>query len=111
MRPIWNGMISFGLVNIPIGLFTAVNDRPFQFHFLHEKDDGRIRNKRVCEECGAEVSYKDLVRGFEYEKGEYIVLTDKDLIALLWNRTNTSRLPSLSVRMRSIPCFLTGPTI
>lgn len=72
-------MISFGLVNIPVGLFTAVKERPFQFHFLHQKDQGRIRNQRVCEECDAEVSYKDLVRGYEYEKGRYAVLTSKDL--------------------------------
>jgi DNA end-binding protein Ku len=79
MRAIWNGMISFGLVNIPVGLFTAVKERPFQFHFLHQKDQGRIRNQRVCEECDAEVPYKDLVRGYEYEKGRYAVLTSKDL--------------------------------
>lgn len=79
MRAIWNGMISFGLVNIPVGLFTAVKERPFQFHFLHQKDQGRIRNQRVCEECNTEVEYKDLVRGYEYEKGRYAVLTNKDL--------------------------------
>jgi DNA end-binding protein Ku len=78
MRAIWNGMISFGLVNIPVGLFTAVKERPFQFHFLHQKDQGRIRNQRVCEECNTEVEYKDLVRGYEYEKGRYAILTDKD---------------------------------
>jgi DNA end-binding protein Ku len=72
-------MISFGLVNIPVGLFTAVKERPFQFHFLHQKDQGRIRNQRVCEECDAEVEYKDIVRGYEYEKGRYAVLTSKDL--------------------------------
>jgi len=78
MRAIWNGMISFGLVNIPVGLFTAVKKRPFQFHFLHEKDQGRIRNQRVCEKCSAEVEYEDLVRGYEYEKGRYAILTSKD---------------------------------
>ena len=88
MRAIWNGMISFGLVNIPIGLFTAVKERPFQFHFLHQKDQGRIRNQRVCEECNTEVEYKDLVRGYEYQKGRYAVLTNKDLdrVALESNR-------------------------
>ena len=79
MRAIWNGMISFGLVNIPVGLFTAVKERPFQLHFLHQKDQGRIRNQRVCEECNTEIEYKDLVRGYEYEKGRYAVLTNKDL--------------------------------
>jgi DNA end-binding protein Ku len=72
-------MISFGLVNIPVGLFTAVKERPFQFHFLHQKDQGRIRNQRVCEECNTEIEYKDVVRGYEYEKGRYAVLTNKDL--------------------------------
>ena len=88
MRAIWNGMISFGLVNIPIGLFTAVKERPFHFHFLHQKDQGRIRNQRVCEECNTEVEYKDLVRGYEYQKGRYAVLTNKDLdrVALESNR-------------------------
>ena len=79
MRAIWNGMISFGLVNIPVGLFAAVKERPFQFHFLHQKDEGRIRNQRVCEECNTEVEYKDLVRGYEYAKGRHAVLTNKDL--------------------------------
>ena len=73
MRAVWNGMISFGLVNIPVGLFTAVKERPFQLHFLHQKDQGRIRNQRVCEECNTEIEYKDLVRGYEYEKGRYAV--------------------------------------
>jgi len=79
MRAIWSGMISFGLVNIPVGLFTAVKERPFQFHFLHQKDQGRIRNQRVCEKCNAEIQYEDLVRGYEYEKGSYVILTSKDL--------------------------------
>jgi DNA end-binding protein Ku len=79
MRSIWKGSIGFGLVNIPISLYPAVKERPFDFHFLHKKDRGRIRNERVCEVCGQTVDYGDLVRGYEYEKGQYVVLTDKDL--------------------------------
>jgi DNA end-binding protein Ku len=79
MRTIWKGSISFGLVNIPISLYPAVKERPFDFHFLHKKDRGRIRNERVCEVCGQTVDYGNLVRGYEYEKGQYVVLTDKDL--------------------------------
>jgi DNA end-binding protein Ku len=79
MRAIWDGMISFGLVNIPIALFTATKDRPIQFHFLHQKDEGRIRNLRVCEKCHKEVPYKDIARGYEFEKGQYVILTEKDL--------------------------------
>jgi DNA end-binding protein Ku len=72
-------MISFGLVNIPVELFTGVKESPFQFHFLHRKDQGRIRNERVCEKCDAEVEYRDLVRGYEYQEGKYVTLSNEDL--------------------------------
>lgn len=78
MRPIWNGMISFGLVNIPVGVFSATRSERLEFHLLHEKDMGRINNVRVCQVDGEEVPYEDLVKGYEYEKGEYVVLTDED---------------------------------
>jgi len=78
MRPIWNGMISFGLVNIPVGVFSATRSERLEFHLLHEKDLGRINNVRVCQVDGEEVPYEDLVKGYEYEKGEYVVLTDED---------------------------------
>jgi DNA end-binding protein Ku len=78
MRPIWNGTISFGLVNIPVGVYSATRSERLTFHFLHEKDLGRINNVRVCQVCGKEVPYEDLVKGYEYEKGEYVVLTEED---------------------------------
>ena len=78
MRPIWNGMISFGLVNIPVGVYSATRSERLAFHFLHEKDMGRINNVRVCQVCGQEVPYDDLVKGYEYEKGEYVALSEKD---------------------------------
>jgi DNA end-binding protein Ku len=78
MRPIWNGMISFGLVNIPVGVFSATRSERLEFHLLHEKDLGRINNVRVCQVDGEEVAYEDLVKGYEYEKGEYVVLSDED---------------------------------
>ena len=78
MRPIWNGTISFGLVNIPVGVFSATRSERLEFHLLHEKDMGRINNVRVCQVDGEEVAYEDLVKGYEYEKGEYVALTDED---------------------------------
>jgi DNA end-binding protein Ku len=78
MRPIWNGMISFGLVNIPVGVFSATRSERLEFHLLHEKDMGRINNVRVCQVDGEEVPYEDLVKGYEYEKDKYVVLTDED---------------------------------
>jgi len=78
MRPIWNGAISFGLVNIPVGVYSATHSERISFNFLHKKDMGRIHNVRVCDVDGKEVAYEDLVRGYEYEKGEYVALEDED---------------------------------
>src|SRR5258706_7144152 len=77
---IWNGSITFGLVTIPVKLFTAVRENEgIQFHLLHDKDQARIHNVRQCEVDGKEVPWNDVVRGFEYEKGQYIVVTDDEL--------------------------------
>jgi len=76
---IWSGAINFGLVTIPVKLFTAVRSSDLRFNFLHKKDDGRIFNERHCTVCGEKVEYADLVRGYEYEKGHYVVLSDEDL--------------------------------
>jgi len=82
MKAIWNGSISFGLVNIPINLFSCLKERSLRFHFLHQEDQGRIRNQMVCEVCGRVVNYKNIVRGYEYEKGKTVALTNKDLTAV-----------------------------
>jgi DNA end-binding protein Ku len=79
MRPIWNGMLSFGLVNIPVGLYPATDDQDLQMHLLHKGDHGRIKNQRVCAIDNKPVEYDDLVKGYEYEKGKYVELTDEDL--------------------------------
>ena len=76
---IWNGTINFGLVTIPVKLFTAVRENELHFNQLHAKDKGRIHYKRVCDGCGKEVPWEDIVKGYEYEKGDYVVLTDEDL--------------------------------
>lgn len=75
---IWTGSINFGLVTIPVKLYTAVRGNELHFNFLHEKDKGRINNVRVCSECGKKVDWNDIVRGYEYEKGEYVILGDED---------------------------------
>jgi DNA end-binding protein Ku len=76
---IWSGAINFGLVTIPVKLFTAVRTDDLRFNFLHKKDEGRIYNERHCSVCGKKVEYADLVRGYEYEKGRYVTVTDDDL--------------------------------
>ena len=76
---IWSGAINFGLVTIPVKLYTAVRTNDLRFNFLHKSDEGRIYNERHCSVCGEKVEYADLVRGYEYEKGHYVTITDDDL--------------------------------
>jgi len=78
---IWNGTINFGLVTIPVKLFTAVRENELHFNQLHSKDKGRIRYQRVCDTCGKEVAWEDIAKGYEYEKGDYVILSDEDLKA------------------------------
>jgi len=75
---IWTGAINFGLVTIPVKLMTAVRPNDLRFNFLHKKDQGRINNVRRCSVCDEEVSYDELERGYEVEKGHYVLVTDED---------------------------------
>src|SRR5471032_1884390 len=86
---IWSGAINFGLVTIPVKLFTAVRTSDLRFNFLHKKDDGRIFNERHCTVCGEKVEYADLVRGYEYEKGHYVTLSDDDFKSVLPEATQS----------------------
>lgn len=83
MRPIWKGAISFGLVTIPVGLFTATEDKRPKFRQLRSSDHARVKYKRVAESDGEEVPYEDIVKGFEFEKDRYVVFTDDELEAAL----------------------------
>jgi DNA end-binding protein Ku len=78
-RAIWKGSISFGLVNIPVGLYSAEKREEISFHLLDRRNMARVRYKKVNEETGDEVPWDETVRGYEYEKGHYVVLTDEDL--------------------------------
>ena len=82
MRPTWKGFLAFGLVNIPVTLHGAVQSADgLSFRQLHGKDLSPIKYKRVCEAEGIEVPWEEIVKGYEYEKGEFVVLTDDDFKA------------------------------
>ena len=72
-------VISFGLVAIPISMYTATQDNDIHFNQLHEEDNARIKYKKTCSHCGKEVIPKDLIKGYEYDKDHYVVVTDDDL--------------------------------
>lgn len=81
-RSIWKGAISFGLVSIPVKLYSATEERSVAFHQVHREDGGRIRYRRVCTVCGEEVAYSDIAKGYELPTGEVVVLTDEDFADL-----------------------------
>jgi DNA end-binding protein Ku len=78
MRAIWKGSISFGLVNIPIALYPATRKEELKFRLLREKDLSPVNYKRVAEKDGKEVPWGEIVKGYEYEKGKFIVLKEED---------------------------------
>ena len=78
MRPIWSGNISFGLVNIPVKLLSAVQSESIDFDMLSKKDMAPIRYARIDTKTGKEVPWKEIVKGYEYTKGKYVVVDDKD---------------------------------
>jgi DNA end-binding protein Ku len=88
-RAIWKGSISFGLVNIPIELHTAVRDVRPHFRMLHAKDKSPVRFERVCIRDGHPVAWEDLVKGYEYAKGRFVVLTKEDFTAAAVEKTRT----------------------
>lgn len=97
MRASWKGSISFGMVYVPVNVYTATSDaNEIKFNQLHIKCNNRIRYKKYCSHCDQEVEQSDIVKGFEYEKDKYIVITDEDY----------EKLPVKSKRTISIQSFV-----
>jgi DNA end-binding protein Ku len=88
-RALWKGSISFGLVNIPIELHTAVRDHRTHFRMLHASDKSPVKFQRVCIRDGHPVAWEDLVKGFEYSKGRFVVVTKDDFEAAALEKTRT----------------------
>lgn len=82
MKALWKGSVSFGLVNIPVKMYSAVQEKGLKFHLLHAEDGGRVKYKRVCAICDEEVGWDDIVKGYEYSKDHYVKFTDEDLRAV-----------------------------
>jgi DNA end-binding protein Ku len=88
-RALWKGSISFGLVNIPIELHTAVRNHRPHFRMLHAKDKSPVKFQRVCIRDGHPVAWEDLVKGYEYQKGHFVVVTKDDFEAAALEKTRT----------------------
>ncbi len=101
MRAIWKGAVSFGLVNVPVRLYSATENHDVQFRQVHREDGGRIRYQRICSIDGELVSYDDIAKGYETEDGEMVVLTDEDF----------ADLPSRSSKEISVEKFVPAEQI
>jgi DNA end-binding protein Ku len=101
MRAIWKGAVSFGLVSVPVKLYSATESHDVSFRQVHVKDGGRIKYQRVCSIDGEEVPYSDIAKGYETEDGEMVVLTDEDL----------ANLPTTSSREIAVEKFVPSDQI
>lgn len=93
MRPMWSGALSFGLINIPIKVLSATQEHPLSFDMLHNKDLSPIRFARICKEDGKEIPYEDIVKGYEYQKGEYVVISEED-----FKQVNPKRVKTIDIQ-------------
>ena len=89
-RPVWKGAVTFGLVSVPVNLYSASKAQAeLSFRLLHKKDKAPVQYKRVCTEDGEEVPWNQIVKGYEYEKGQFVVMTDEDFVKARTESTET----------------------
>jgi DNA end-binding protein Ku len=86
-RSIWNGTITFGLVAVPIKVYSATESKTVSFHEVHAKDGSRIEHRRICPKDGKEIDYDDIVKGYEISKGKWVELTDDEIAAAAGSRS------------------------
>lgn len=101
MRAIWKGAVSFGLVSVPVKLYSATENKDISFRQVHAKDGGRIKYQRICSLDGEEVAYADIAKGYETEDGEMVILDDSDM----------ANLPATSSREISVEKFVPSDQI
>ena len=109
MRAIWSGSISFGLVNIPVKLYSAAEDRSISFDMLHKKDMSPIRYARICKEEEKEVPYEDIIKGYEYYDGSYIPIDEKDFERAYAKKVKTIEVTNFSNEKEIDPIFFEKP--
>jgi DNA end-binding protein Ku len=103
MRPIWKGQISFGLINIPILLYSAEKPKEVKFSLLDNRNKAKIHYERINDETGEEVPWNDIVKGYEYSKNNYVVMEDKDFEQAAIENTQTFEIQDF-IESKSIDC-------
>jgi DNA end-binding protein Ku len=108
-RSLWSGALSFGLVNVPVAIFSAVRDRDVHFRQLHEPDRSPIQTRRVCSAEDREVPWEEIVKGFEVDAGKWVLLDDAELRAVAPEKTKTIDIDRF-VRLEEIdPIYFDHP--
>lgn len=109
MRAMWSGFLSFGLINIPTKLYSGTEDHSLHFELLHDKDHSSIRYARICTEEDKEVPWEEIVKGYETEEGDYIILTKEDFDAAKIEYENTVEIISFVDPIEITPFFYEKP--
>jgi DNA end-binding protein Ku len=109
MRAIWKGSISFGLVNIPIALYPATRREDLRFRLLRKSDLSPVNYKRVAEKDGKEVAWNEIVKGYEYEKGKFVILNEKDFQRVDLEATQTVDIQDFVDLEEIDPMFFSKP--
>jgi DNA end-binding protein Ku len=110
-RPVWNGTISFGLLNVPVQIYSGERTVDLHFRLLDSRDQKPIRYERVNSDTGEEVAWKDIVKAFEYEKGNYIVIPEQDLKAAAPELTETVEIEAFVERDAISPMYYEKPYV
>jgi DNA end-binding protein Ku len=108
-RPLWKGSLGFGLVTIPVGLYTAEDRHDLSFTLLDSRNMSRVRYQRVNEETGKEVPWSDIVKGYEYTDGNFVVVTDEDFKRAAVEQTRTIQIEDFVDRSEVSPIYFSTP--
>jgi DNA end-binding protein Ku len=108
-RPIWNGTISFGLLNVPVQLHSGERSLDLHFRMLDSRDNSPVRYERVNSETGEEVPWKEIVKGFEYSKGSYVVIDEEDIRKAAPESTETVEIEAFCNRAEIDPMYFEKP--
>src|SRR5690349_12971194 len=111
MAAIWKGSLTFGLVNIPVELKTAVRADHISFRLLHEEDLSPVKYERICVADGEPVPWNEIVKGYEYEKGRFVVMTDEDFKAAAVEQSKTIDILDFVKQEEIDPRYFETPTI
>jgi DNA end-binding protein Ku len=108
-RPLWSGALSFGLVNVPVALYSAVRDRDVRFNQLHEPDGSPIETRRVCAHEGREVPWDEIAKGYELDDGRWVLLSDADLESAAPRKSHTIDIECFVEERDIDPIYLDRP--